>query len=506
MSDEMQQYSIANQKAAIQEYASRNGFLVVQTYSDSGRSGVVAKHRAALQQLLKDVVNGNTAYRVILVYDVSRWGRFQDSDEAAHYEFLCKSAGVPVHYCAEPFANDGTASSSILKALKRSMAAEFSRELGVKVFRGKSRLVEMGFWVGAAPGYGYRRMMVSADGKPKQVLNRGECKSLTTDRVVLVLGPVAEVECVRRIFSLAVKGMGCTAIARNLNEAGIEHYGKPWGCTDVHNIVSTPKYAGYNVWNRGSARLRSKRVPVSPEHWIIKKGAFPPIVDQDTFDNAQSALPRRADSLWSDDEILSKLRRLLAAKGRLSERLIVRARGMPATSTLHNHLGSFRNAYKLIGYNAPEEDLYGCETSENSMRLRRRLVARLRNMFPNNVSVTHLPNRGRSILRIDDAFMVSIVLCPIYQARTERPHWVIVPNPAERDFITLLCRLNRDSTRAVSYHMFPKLNLLMKTHRSRKGDPWLCGGTKFENLSDFYSVVRKVWHDRQEPDIPALGA
>jgi hypothetical protein len=32
----------------------------------------------------------------------SRWGRFQDADESAHYEFLCKSAGIPVHYCAEP--------------------------------------------------------------------------------------------------------------------------------------------------------------------------------------------------------------------------------------------------------------------------------------------------------------------------------------------------------------------------------------------------------------------
>jgi len=47
-------------------------------------------------------VSGHAAYKAILVYDVSRWGPFQDNDEAAHYEFLCKSTGVPVHYCAEP--------------------------------------------------------------------------------------------------------------------------------------------------------------------------------------------------------------------------------------------------------------------------------------------------------------------------------------------------------------------------------------------------------------------
>ena len=177
MSDEAQQYSIDNQKAAIQEYASRHGFTIVKTYADVGKSGVVAKHRTALRDLLKDVVGGNADYRAVLVYDVSRWGRFPNNDEAAHYEFLCHNSGIPLHYCAEPFANDGTASSSLLKALKRSMAAEFSRELGDKVFRGKTRIVQLGFWVGGPPGYGFRRLMVSVNGKPKQVMKPGEQKS-----------------------------------------------------------------------------------------------------------------------------------------------------------------------------------------------------------------------------------------------------------------------------------------------------------------------------------------
>lgn len=127
-STEHQQYSLENQSAAIQKYAESQGFEVVRTYSDPARRGLVLKHRPGLQQLLQDVV-GTPSYRAILVYDVSRWGRFQDTDESAHYEFLCKSAGAPVHYCAETFANDGTLPSLIMKTLKRTMAAEFSREL-----------------------------------------------------------------------------------------------------------------------------------------------------------------------------------------------------------------------------------------------------------------------------------------------------------------------------------------------------------------------------------------
>ena len=112
-------------------------------------------------------------YRAVLVYDVSRWGRFQDSDESAYYEYLCKKSGVPVYYCAETFANDGTMPSLIMKALKRVMASEYSRELSQKVSEGMRGMVERGLWTGAMPGYGLRRMLVShedlaGNGSPRQ--------------------------------------------------------------------------------------------------------------------------------------------------------------------------------------------------------------------------------------------------------------------------------------------------------------------------------------------------
>jgi DNA invertase Pin-like site-specific DNA recombinase len=155
MSTEDQQYSIANQSTTIQEYAQGHGFIITKTYEDPGKSGVIIRHRKGLSTLLKDVLSGDAKFRAILVYDVSRWGRFQNPDEAAHYEFFCASAGIPLHYCAEQFSNDGTALSSLFKAWKWSMAAEFSRELGEKVFRGKTRLAQMGFWMGGPPGYGW---------------------------------------------------------------------------------------------------------------------------------------------------------------------------------------------------------------------------------------------------------------------------------------------------------------------------------------------------------------
>jgi len=85
MSTEDQQYSIANQESAIQTYAKSHGYVVTSTYADAGKSGVAIKHRKELRRLLHDVTSGQAPYKTILVYDVSRFGRFQDVDEAAYW-------------------------------------------------------------------------------------------------------------------------------------------------------------------------------------------------------------------------------------------------------------------------------------------------------------------------------------------------------------------------------------------------------------------------------------
>ena len=169
MSTEHQQFSIENQMAVIAEYANSHDFEIVCTYSDEARSGIDLAHRPGLKQLLDDVTNGKADYRAVLVYDVSRWGRFQDADESACYEFLCRRAGVNVIYCAEPFANDIGIMASLLKTLKRTMAAEYLRELSAKVFAGQCRLVRKGFKAGGVAGYGLRRLLLTPDGKPKTV-------------------------------------------------------------------------------------------------------------------------------------------------------------------------------------------------------------------------------------------------------------------------------------------------------------------------------------------------
>ena len=187
MSTEHQQYSTENQGDKIREYASRRGVEIVQTYADEGKSGLRIDGRQALQRLIADVQNGRADFQIILVYDVSRWGRFQDADESAYYEYICRRAGIQVAYCAEQFENDGSPVSTIVKGVKRAMAGEYSRELSAKLFAGQCRLIELGFRQGGPAGYGLRRTLVDVQGAIKTELARGEHKSLQTDRVIRVL-------------------------------------------------------------------------------------------------------------------------------------------------------------------------------------------------------------------------------------------------------------------------------------------------------------------------------
>ena len=296
MSTEHQQYSTENQSDAIRDYAVLRGMEIVRTYADHGKSGMSIVGRDALKRLLADVASGKADYTVILVYDVSRWGRFQDSDEGAANEHICKKAGIKIHYCAEQFENDGSAGSDIIKNVKRVMAKEYSRELSRKVFVGQCRLIELGYRQGGPAGYGLRRQLIDHTGARKTTLVRGEQKSIQTDRVILVPGPDDEIATVRGIYCAFVEsGWSESRIADDLNARGLRtDLAHAWSRATIHEILVNEKYCGNNVWNRTSSKLVDPLTRNPPELFIRRDQAFAPIVDREMFAAARSVFEERA--------------------------------------------------------------------------------------------------------------------------------------------------------------------------------------------------------------------
>ena len=342
MSTENQQYSTQNQADKILEYASSRNIDIVRTYADEGKSGLTFNGRFALRQLVNDVESRNCDFEAILVYDVSRWGRYQDSDEAAHYEFICKRAGVKIIYCAEQFENDGTPVAAIVKGVKRAMAGEYSRELSVKVFAGQCRFVRMGYRQGGGSKiFGYRSLLVDSDGTVKSELLPGERKCIQTQHVVLALGKDAEAEVVQRIFELFV-GAGLTEgqIAQRLNVEGVSNRGRKWNWNTINYMLKNEVYIGSNVFNKRSAKLGSARQLNAEEKWVRMDNAHPPLVSLPTFMAAQQILAAKRVRHRSDDALLQSLRDLLAKHGRLTTQIIDREPGGTSASTYVPRFGS----------------------------------------------------------------------------------------------------------------------------------------------------------------------
>ncbi|WP_063614252.1 recombinase family protein [Bradyrhizobium sp. Cp5.3] len=351
MSTDRQQYSIQNQAAVIAAYAHAHNLTIVRTYRDEGESGLMIKNRAGLIQLIDDVQLGEADFGHVLVYDVSRWGRFQDLDESAHYEFVCKQAGIKIAYCAEQFDNDGSMLSSIVKNIKRAMAAEYSRELSVKVHAGQCRFARLGFKLGGRPGYALLRMLVDSSQQSKGVLKNGDRKYVTTDHIRLRPGTPEEIAVVRWIFERFLEGRSETAIAWELNRKAVPtSTGVRWTRAAVNRVLRNENYIGNLTFNRRSRKLRRTcSTDNPPELWITSEGCIEPIIDREVFIKANKIIEERRVDI-TREEMLARLRRTLLKEGRLSPAIIEGTIGLPCVSTYQTHFGSIRNVYRLIGY------------------------------------------------------------------------------------------------------------------------------------------------------------
>lgn len=350
MSTDQQRYSLDNQAAAIAAYAAGNGLTICRSYVDAGVSGLRAANRHGMQQLLAEVVGGEADFEVVLVYDVSRWGRFQNPDEAAHYEFVCRQAGVQIAYCAEELGGDGVA-GALLKQVKRVMAAEYSRHLSSVVLEAQRRGASGGYWQGGPVGYGLRRCVVDREGRLGTVLQRGEQKAVHGHRVVLVPGPEEEVAVVRRIYRLFLEeGVSRTELVRLLNREGVPYGdGRPWSFQRVINILTNPLYCGDQVFGRRAYTLGASPIPKAKDEWVTARDAVAPSVSRAVQAKAAAIIAARMVML-DDKAMLERLAALLKKNGRLSADLIDAAAMVPCAATYRNRFGSLHTAYQAIGY------------------------------------------------------------------------------------------------------------------------------------------------------------
>jgi DNA invertase Pin-like site-specific DNA recombinase len=492
MSTDHQHYSIDNQMAIIGAYAIAHGISIVRTYKDEGESGLKIKNRSGLKNLIDDVRRERADFKLVLVYDVSRWGRFQDLDESAHYEFVCKQAGIKILYCAEQFENDGSLFSGVLKSLKRMMAAEFSRELSVKVHTGACRSSARGFRQGGRPCIGLRRQLLDEQGRSKGIMQSGQWKSLQGDRVVLCPGPPDEIDLVKFIFKRFVKDHRSEeAIAQELRVRGELNRGQRWSADSVRYLLQNENYIGVAVYNRHSNKLRTGQVRNPPSAWIRKENAFASIIDRSLFAEAQQNFQRRQNcSRLSNEEMLKRLRILQQRKGGLSKRIIDRAENVPSATLYQMRFGSLREAYRLIDYAGGRDWEYIVSRSR-----RRNMISEV--VMKVAISLAKAGTAARldqisQILRVDGiAISFRVARSWIDGEETHSPTWTIRRGQKLPPGLAVVIRLNESNEEILDY-LLMRSSELGGTRLRFGNEGWQrFGARRFATASAMIEVIKR---------------
>jgi len=274
-SDNQRDASIEDQLRQCRERAAREGWTVVDSYSDRAISGA-SLIRSGIQSLLADAQAGR--FDMVLSEALDRISRDQE-DVAGVFKRL-RFAGVTIATLSEGEINE------LHVGLKGTMNALFLKDLAIKTHRGIRGRVEAGK-IGGGNAYGYRVVhQLDANGEPI----RGE-REIVEDRA----------EIVRRIFREYVAGKGPKKIAADLNRDGIPSpSGNRWNDTTIRGnriissgILNCELYIGIIRWNRqkklknpDTGRVTYRFNPES--EWIRADVPELRIVSQELWDAAKA--------------------------------------------------------------------------------------------------------------------------------------------------------------------------------------------------------------------------
>ncbi|MBU6427107.1 recombinase family protein [Patescibacteria group bacterium] len=300
--EDKQENSVPIQKEHHDKFATKFGGKIISHLSDQGVSGLTA-NRPGFQSLMNDwILNPNAPhFDYILVYDVSRWGRFQNQNEAAYYEHLCEQHGKKVLYTSKPFPKEEQEiTDSIIMPMERWMAAQYSRQLSGKVWYGCMKISKDGYSAGGTACYGMTRLLLDENKKPIRELKKGEHKQISNQRVTFAPLNDNTTQTVKDIFDLFVNKWRTTEdISDILNEKGIPSaHGGKWNVGKLNRILGNEVYTGTRLYNKTSGKLKQKKVKNPRDEWVIAPNAFPSIIDNETFWKAQERLFWTIPSRW----------------------------------------------------------------------------------------------------------------------------------------------------------------------------------------------------------------
>jgi len=298
--EDKQENSVAIQRQHTEKFANEHNIEIIHEEADEGETGLLDT-RPAFQRLFANWIENKDAphFDYVFVYDVSRWGRFQNQNKAAHLEYECEKNGKEVVYVSMGFPTDQL-SASLQISVHRYMAAEYSRQLSDKVYYGCVKVSQQGYSAGGTAVYGMARQLLDVNKQPIRILKIGEHKQIANERVTFTPKNDETTEIVREIFNLFVKKRYLILdIVTWLNQKGVlSANGKQWDRSKVIKILTDETYIGTRIYNKRWGRLKQKSRKNPRPKWIITPKAFQAVIDEQLFRDAQERLYWLFPSNW----------------------------------------------------------------------------------------------------------------------------------------------------------------------------------------------------------------
>jgi DNA invertase Pin-like site-specific DNA recombinase len=285
-STDLQETSLEQQRENILLFAKEHSIEVIEFFAEEA-CGENVEGRPQFRSMI-DCCKSQQGFQYVLVYDISRWGRFDNPKESVYWEVEVEKTGKRVVFISEGLKEESIG-TSITNFVKSAEASEYLKNIRRQTVRGMIYNAKQGFWMGGRPPYEYDRAIVE-NGKITEVLPEGRQKSIKSQKIKLVINK-KQAKVIKTIFVMFAKqGLTVHSIATFLNQSQyIPPRGLMWTKSSLWRILHNDAYIGTLVYNRENRHKRcGKHKYNSKDKWVIVESAHEPIVSIKLWEGVQA--------------------------------------------------------------------------------------------------------------------------------------------------------------------------------------------------------------------------